>query len=166
MRTLVVATAVFISRLRILPSNVSPLGSFGFFGQNPFIYFATIILFDSFVGGHYHGFWWTYAGFVAYPLFGYLARKHWRHQALLLPLASFSFYLLSNFGSFWYWYPHTLDGLLLCYALALPFYLRTLAGDLAFGYGYLLVKHQTTLLSKIANIRLRYRLKTQLGVES
>jgi len=46
-------------------------------------------------------------------------------------LCSVQFYLLSNFGT-WMgnWYPHTWSGLALCYTEAIPFFGRTLAGDL------------------------------------
>jgi hypothetical protein len=46
-------------------------------------------------------------------------------------VCSAQFYLISNFGT---WlgnlYPHTLSGLALCYTQAIPFFGRTLAGDL------------------------------------
>ncbi len=132
--------AVFASRLDLLPANFSPLGSFGFFG-NGVIYFLTIIAFDFLVGGSYYGFWFTWAGFACYPILGFLAKKiKTRYSLVLLPLASLGFFILSNFGSFWYWYPHSWSGLVWCYTLALPFYGRTLMSDLVFGYGYLGVK--------------------------
>jgi len=134
------AIAVFVSRLGYLPANVSPLGSFGFFGKNNWLFFTIIILFDWLVGGFYPGFWMTYLGFAMYPLLGKLA-KNTRSKLILLPLASFSFFLLSNLGVWWYWYPHTWAGLTTCYLLSVPFYKRTLVGDLIFGYGYLVVKN-------------------------
>lgn len=139
--------AVFASRLGLLPANISPLGTFGFFSRYPWIYFLSIIVFDRFVGGLYRGFWFTYLGFAGYPLFGWLARRYPKKTALLIPLASFWFFLWSNFGSFWYWYPHSLSGLLLCYTLAVPFYSRTLIGDLVFGYGYLVVRERKRIIS-------------------
>lgn len=142
-KSITTATAVFISRLGYLPANVSPLGSFGFFGKNKWLFFATIILFDWLVGGFYPGFWVTYLGFAMYPLLGKLAGDT-RLKLILLPLASFSFFLISNFGVWWYWYPHTLSGLTTCYLLAVPFYKKTLIGDLVFGYGYLLFKKYLT----------------------
>ncbi|MBP9781734.1 hypothetical protein KBC89_03695 [Candidatus Woesebacteria bacterium] len=148
-KQLVYLGGLVISRLGWLPANMSPLGGFGFFSKYPWIYFLSIIVFDKFVGGFYLGFWWTYLGFAAYPLFGYLSRKQPKIQAVFLPIASFCFFLLSNFGSFWYWYPHTLSGFLLCYTLALPFYVRTLAGDLFFGYGWLAIVHRASILKQI-----------------
>ncbi|MCD8484725.1 hypothetical protein LRY65_04335 [Candidatus Woesebacteria bacterium] len=134
---ILVAAGVFVWRAARVAANVSPLGSFGFFGRAPVAYFATIIAFDWLVGGFYSGFLWTYIAFAAYPMFGYFARGNWRRQAVLLPLASFAFFAISNAGVWWHWYPHTWSGLLTCYTLALPFYVRTLLGDVTFGYGYL-----------------------------
>ncbi len=133
----VIAIAVFFSRFNLLPSNISPLGSFGFFSANPLFYALSIIAFDTLRGGYYAGFMYTYAGFAAYWLLGRVAAKSLKRQALLLPLASFSFFALSNFGVWWSSYPHTLEGLLTCYTLALPFYQNTLIGDVVLGYGFL-----------------------------
>lgn len=138
---LVIPAAVLVSRLGLFPANISPLGSYGFFSKNFILYFATIIIFDRFVGGLYSGFWIVYLGFLTYPLMGKLAGTNLKRQALFLPLASFLFFLISNFGVFYFWYPHTLTGLITCYTLALPFYTRTLIGDIVFGYGYLALKH-------------------------
>lgn len=133
----ITALAVFVSRLGSLPANFSPLGSFGFFGSKPILFFAVIISFDIFVKGLYPGFWLTYLGFAAYPILGFLTRKHWKRQLIGLPAASLLFFLLSNFGVWLYWYEPTLSNLLLVYSLGLPFYQRTLIGDLFFGYGFM-----------------------------
>lgn len=148
------ALGSFVARLGALPANISPLGSFGFFGGNVLFYFTSIVAFDLLVKGLYPGFWFTYLGFAAYPLLGSLAKRSWKHQAFLLPVASFTFFLLSNFGVWWFWYDHTWSELLLCYSLALPFYQRTLLGDLGFGYGYLAVKalYGSKLLSPIQHL--------------
>lgn len=133
------AVAVFFSRINLLPPNISPLGSYGFFGGSPILFFLTIFAFDFLRGGFYPGFVFTYLGFAGYPILGILAKKL-KHGYLLLPAASFWFFAVSNFGVWWFWYPHTLDGLTACYLLAVPFYKNTLIGDLVFGGGYLLLK--------------------------
>jgi hypothetical protein len=48
--------------------------------------------------------------------------------------SSVSFYLISNFAVWaaYHMYPKTLAGLITCYTLALPFFQRTVAGDLLF----------------------------------
>lgn len=134
------ATLVFTTRLGMFPANINPTGSFGFFG-NPWLYFLSIILFDQFIGGRYPGFWWTYLGFTAYSMLGFISKKIVAKCSLapwlLLPTASLLFFMLSNGGVWWHWYPHTLEGLSTCYTLALPFYARTLVGDIIFGYSYL-----------------------------
>ncbi len=151
------AVIVFVSRLGFLPANISPLGSFGFFGQ-PVLYASTILAFDIFVKGLYPGFWITYLGFAAYPLLGKFSQHNLKKQVLYLPAASFLFFLISNFGVWWYWYDHTFSGLMTCYLLAIPFYTRTLIGDLLFGYGYLIVRHfnflKSMILTNLSKIKL------------
>lgn len=137
---LVSAGLVYISRFGMLPANMSPVGSFGFFGQNIFLYFFTIIAFDFFKGGFYSGFLFNYLGFFGYWLFGRMAKTQ-KLQVILLPFASFTFFIVSNFGVWWNWYPHNFSSLITCYTLAIPFYKNTLIGDLVFGYGYLVAKY-------------------------
>lgn len=139
--SILTAVGVFFSRLGLLSANVSPLGSFGFFSGSPWLYVLSIFGFDYFIGGFYTGFVWTYLGFAAYPVVGFFARKRGlAQQAQMLPLASALFFLISNFGVWWHWYPHTWSGLLTCYTLAVPFFWRTLLGDVVFGYSYLVFK--------------------------
>src|ERR1039458_7324386 len=48
-------------------------------------------------------------------------------------VCSAQFFLISNFGTFvGNMYPHTWSGLALCYTAAIPFFGRTLAGDLVY----------------------------------
>ena len=138
---LAISASVFISRLDLLPGNISPLGSFGFFGSNPWFFALNILAFDFLVKGIYPGFWLTYLGFACYPLLGWLTRSNQGKQLVALPFASLLFFLISNAGVWWYWHDHSWVGLLECYTLAVPFYTRTLLGDLFFGYGYLFLKN-------------------------
>ncbi|MCB9813223.1 MAG: hypothetical protein H6772_02325 [Pseudomonadales bacterium] len=136
---IIFAIFVFFSRFGFFAPNISVLGSYGFFGQNIFLYFLTILVFDFFKGGFYSGFIFTYFGFFSYWLFGKLAKTQ-KLQIFLLPFASFSFFIISNFGVWWYRYPHSISGLIACYVLAIPFYRNTLIGDLFFGYGFVAIK--------------------------
>ncbi len=47
-------------------------------------------------------------------------------------VCSAQFFLISNFGTWISWYAHTWSGLALCFTQAIPFFGRTLAGDLFF----------------------------------
>ena len=49
-------------------------------------------------------------------------------------LSSFIFFLISNFGVWIIGYPKNIDGLILCYTMAIPFFGYSIAGDLFFGY--------------------------------
>lgn len=133
LKRIIVAVAVFVSRFLSLAPNFSPLGSFGFFQSNVVLFFGQIIVFDWFFSGLYRGFVFTYLGFASYYVLGRLAQNKLKKQIIFLPLASFLFFLLSNFGVWLYWYPSTWSGLLACYLAALPFYRNTLLGDICFG---------------------------------
>ena len=45
-------------------------------------------------------------------------------------IASAFFFFTTNFGVWYLYYPHTLEGFAQCYILAIPFFWNTLAGDL------------------------------------
>lgn len=149
-----VAIGVFVSRLSFLPANFSPLGSFGFFGGNIILFTISIIAFDFFFSGAYKGMIFTYFGFFSYFLLGRIAKDNVKLQITLLPLASILFFLFSNFGSWLYWYPQTLSGLVQCYTLAIPFLVNTLLGDMFFGYSYLILKN--LILNKKLRLGTKY----------
>lgn len=92
----------------------------------------------------------VYACFALYAFVGMGLRSVWRSQsaknphefrkvkAVTVPLAALSgataFFLITNFAEWALYptYPHTLQGLILCYEAAIPFFRPTLAGDLIF----------------------------------
>jgi len=49
-------------------------------------------------------------------------------------LSSLIFFLISNFGVWIIGYPKNIEGLILCYKMAIPFFGYSIAGDLFFGY--------------------------------
>ncbi|MDA1080014.1 MAG: hypothetical protein O2840_04990 [bacterium] len=126
------AVAVLATRGGVLPPNVSPLGASGFATKQLFWFFVGILAFDLLRGGFYPGVLFTYLGFAMYPTMGKFAGTSLRKQALFLPIASLLFFLLSNFGVWWFWYPQTWAGLVLCYTMALPFYRNTFLSDVGF----------------------------------
>jgi hypothetical protein len=51
-------------------------------------------------------------------------------------LSSLIFFIVSNFGTWLIGYPHTIEGLLMCYTLAIPFFGYSILGDLFWGYTF------------------------------
>ncbi len=140
---------------RVLPHlpNVTPTSPLALFGgtQMPLlralsVTFLGLLLSDIALAAIYgyavFGSWtfFTYTGFGAIVLAGRLLRNNpsaGRTLALLLA-STLGYWLWTNFGV---WllapegvlYPRTLEGLLACYAMALPFLRNALIGDMAWG---------------------------------
>ena len=73
----------------------------------------------------------VYSGFLAVVFLGTRVRSIKFSNILL---SSFIFFLISNFGVWVIGYPKNIEGLLLCYSMAIPFFGYSIAGDLFFGY--------------------------------
>jgi hypothetical protein len=137
---------VFISRFLPLPPNFSALGTYGFNSKNIILFFAVIIGYDFVYGELYKGIWLSYIGFAMYFIFGIIAKTN-KHKLLLMPAASFSFFLISNLGVWLYWYPNTFEGLIRCYLYALPFFWNTLLSDSLFNVLVILYQNNKVLFS-------------------
>ncbi len=131
---------ILISRLIKIAPNFSLVGGFIYNQSSWWASLIPVFLFDLLKGGFYQGFIFTYLGFAGYYLLGRLAQNNWKKQMMILPLASFLFFLMSNLGVWLYWYQPTWQGLVKTYTLALPFYRNTLCSDLVFGTGLILLK--------------------------
>ena len=145
-----------LSRLIPHPPNFAPIGAMALFGAAYFsqryltflipiisMWLADLVLnnvvygqyFDHFVW-FYQGCYWTYGAFILIGLLGFAILKRIRVQNLFIAslLASFIFFLVSNFGV---WvssaiYSKDFSGLLICYTAAIPFFRNTLMGDLVY----------------------------------
>ena len=76
----------------------------------------------------------VYLALIGVTLWGYLLREnrtHWRIAGTGLA-GAISFFILSNLGSWLMWYPHTWEGLVECYTLAIPFFRHTLLSMVVF----------------------------------
>ena len=155
----ILGMVVFILVFRLLPHwpNVSPMGAFsmhtGANFKSPAVGFG-ILLFAAWLsdfainnilyGSYYQGIAWFTPGFLyIYLAYGvvfligrYIVRNRLTYGTMVLAslLGSVAFFLISNFGV---WrdsllYPHTWQGLLACYAMALPYFGGTLFGDMLF----------------------------------
>ena len=138
---IVIAAALRIAD--VLPYNFTPIAAMALFGGAMFSKrglaflapLAVMFISDLFIG--FHGtIWAVYLGFIGIVLIGQLVRKKpTMLSALGGALAgSVLFFLLTN-AAVWLqgvYYTQDLVGLLNCYALGLPFFRGTLAGDMLF----------------------------------
>ena len=74
---------------------------------------------------------WVYLGFVSISMMGWFLDKMDTKSILL---SSLIFFIISNFGVWMLDYPHTIEGLVMCYTLAIPFFGYSIMGDLFWGY--------------------------------
>tara|TARA_X000000368_G_scaffold395678_1_gene363312 strand:- start:77 stop:559 length:483 start_codon:yes stop_codon:yes gene_type:complete len=129
----IILFAIF-SRFIPHPPNFTPitaialLSSKGFTNRWIILLIPMISLFisDLFLGLH-DSIPFVYGAFILITLLGISAEKIKISTVLM---SSTIFFLVSNFGVWFYNYPITLDGLISCYALAIPFFLNTILGDL------------------------------------
>lgn len=68
----------------------------------------------------------VYAAFILVGVIGMTSKKMSVTSVLL---SSISFFIITNFGVWLIGYPKTLDGLIECYTLAIPFFRNSLIGD-------------------------------------
>jgi hypothetical protein len=137
---LAIVTAAML-RLVPHPSNFSPIGAMALFsgaylGRRAMAFAAPIaaLLLSDAVLGFYHGMATVYAADLLIVVIGAMALQ--RRTALRIGLAaaagSILFFAITNFGM-WLssgFYPHTVAGLKACFVAAVPFFQKTLAGDL------------------------------------
>jgi hypothetical protein len=162
-RTIVIILAIVLASLTRItphPPNFSPLTAMALFGAATLadrrlaLVLPLLALFvsDFCVGvmyklnvmhswGFHSGMVVIYLTFLMVTLLGFLVRRHRTAPVILgTTLAgSVLFYLVTNFAV---WvgmgealYPHTLEGLLTCYEMAVPFFWNTLLGDVVYATG-------------------------------
>jgi hypothetical protein len=73
----------------------------------------------------------VYLSFIVITFIGFKFQKINNYSILL---SSSTFFIVSNFGVWILGYPKTIEGLILCYYMALPFFIYTIMGDLFYSY--------------------------------
>ena len=129
----IILFAIF-SRFIPHPPNFTPitaialLSSKGFTNRWIILLIPMISLFisDLFLGLH-DSIPFVYGAFILITLLGMSAKKI---EISTVLMSSTIFFLVSNFGVWFYNYPVTLDGLISCFTLAIPFFINTILGDL------------------------------------
>jgi hypothetical protein len=131
-----------VLRLYPHPSNFTPLGALALFGG---VYLSRKIalilpiiamtISDLFIG--YYEFKLmivVYGSFLLCVLLGFQIKNHKKWHFILGGsfLTAVIFFFLTNFAvwAFTSWYPKTVEGIIQCYLLALPFFKNTILGNL------------------------------------
>lgn len=139
----ILAAVAGAAALRLLPHlpNFSPIDAMALFsgaylGRRGLAFaapFGALFLSDAILG-FYPGMEWVYGSVAAIVLIGWLVSS--KQSVVRIGAGTLAgsvlFFVVTNFGV---WlgsgmYAHTLTGLARCYDLAIPFFQRTLAGDL------------------------------------
>ena len=124
-------------RLLPHPPNVTPITALALFGcnfRNKYLGVSlpllAMILSDIYLG--FYGITlWVYCSFLLISLLG----RYWRKiKVSNVLVSSLIFFTITNFGVWLGGYPKTLEGVLMCYTLALPFLINSILGDLFFSY--------------------------------
>lgn len=142
--------------MRILPHvpNITPIGALALFSGCYFskrimiiLTLSTLFISDFFLGFH-PTMLYVYSSYIIIGYIGVMLRKYGLQQFFIggSILSSLIFFFITNFGV-WFstsYYPHTLEGFIRCYVLALAFLRNTIIGDLlytiSFFGGYAVLK--------------------------
>lgn len=136
----IIATVV----LRLLPHapNFAPIAAMALFGGTYLNkkYALLVPLVAMVISDYFIGFYdlrlelMVWGSFLLVGLLGLWIKKHKNIQNIIgaTLLGSVLFFIITNFAvwAFSSWYPKTIQGLIRCYALAIPFFRNTILGDL------------------------------------
>jgi hypothetical protein len=134
----------FAALLRLVPHppNFAPVTALALFSG---VYFTNRVLglvvpiIAMLISDYFLGFYsismWVYISFIFVTLYG-MYSKQIKFKNILF--SSVIFFIVSNFGVWLIGYPKSLEGLVLCYSMALPFFGYSLLGDFFYS---LILKH-------------------------
>ncbi len=138
-----------VTRLLPHPPNFAPMTALALFSGVAFrnrwvgigyvlglMFLSDVLLELAFGFGFHSGMPVVYGSLLLIALLGGTLRKRFHFLAItgMTLLSSVLFFILTNLGVWLFsgMYPHTLDGLVLCYTLAIPFFHNALAGDIVY----------------------------------
>ena len=123
-----------LTRLVPHPPNFAPITAMSLFAgayftrkQLAFIVpLLAMLISDLFLG------FYTISIFVylSFAVITWMGQQKNRVTPKLVLLGSVLFFLISNFGVWLLYYPKTIDGLVTCFSLAVPFFATSLLGDI------------------------------------
>jgi len=144
-----------LARLLPHPMNFTPVGGASLFAGarlNGWMAYllplVVMVVTDPIVGGFSFATPFVYAAFLLNVLIGRTLLRRSENPIKIgsaALLCSVQFFVITNFATFLQYFPHTSSGLVACYTLAIPYFGRTMAGDLfftaiTFGLHYLLTR--------------------------
>ena len=138
-----------IARLIPHAPNFSPIGGLALFSGSNFknklsflIPLSAMVISDLFLGFH-KTIPYVYASFVIIYIIGRSIKVNkWQNLLLATLVSSVLFFTITNFGVWLNFntYPKTVNGLIQCYIMGIPFFRNTITSDLiysfSFFYGY------------------------------
>ena len=147
-QSLVLLFCIFAILFRLVPHppNFTPITALALFGSSQSkdrfsgTYLSLLVMFVSdIILGFSMITPFVYGSFILISiLFNEINLKNVLASSLL-------FFIITNFGVWVLGYPFTLEGLILCYTLAIPFFVNSILGDLFFSY---LLKHSYSFTEK------------------
>ncbi len=130
----------FLMRLAPHVPNTVPVAAIAIFAgaylnkrQVPWVPLAIMVISDLIIGLHGVVFY-TWGAFALIGFAGMTLRKK-RTPLTIITTAIFSaliFFVISNFGVWVSWYPHTMQGFITCYVKAIPFLRNTMLSNVLF----------------------------------
>jgi hypothetical protein len=126
--------------VRVLPHppNVTPILAIALFGGTTFknkwlgvlLPLIAMGISDMYLG-FYSISYWVYGSFFLVSMLGTYWKKIGVKNVLI---SSLIFFIITNFGVWLGGYPKTIEGFLLCYTMAIPFFINSILGNLFFSY--------------------------------
>ncbi len=133
-----------LTRLIPHPPNFAPITAMSLFAGAYFtrkhlaylVPILAMVISDLFLG------FYTISIFVylSFALITWLGQQKNKVTPKLVLLGSISFFVISNLGVWLLYYPKTIEGLIACFTLAIPFFVTSLLGDVIYSivlvYGF------------------------------
>lgn len=137
---LIIGLIVFAILTRLIPHppNFAPVTAIALFSAinfnnnllKFFIPLISLIVFDIIVGFSLINIF-VYLSFIVIVLVG----NHFKKIKLIsILISSVIFFIISNFGVWIVGYPKTVNGIIICYTAAIPFFINTILGDLFYSF--------------------------------
>jgi len=143
-----------LTRLIPHPPNFAPITGIALFSAinfnkrflKFFVPLISLLIFDFIIGFSLINIF-IYLSFIVIVFIG----NHFKEIKLKsILISSIVFFIISNFGVWLIGYPKTINGFVMCYAAAIPFFINTILGDLFYSF---ILKYTLNMSLKLRTIR-------------